>query len=44
MRAQIDRRNRHELAIAEYFMAHLAQEGVILTNCQKGDESAGGQM
>lgn len=41
MARQLDRRNRHELAIAGFFCEHLAATGVALTNCRKGDEAAG---
>ena len=40
MGKQLERRNRHELAIAEYFVANLAEQGLTLTNCRKGDEAA----
>jgi hypothetical protein len=38
---RLDRRNRHELGVADYFVQDLAKRGIVLTNCRKGDEAAG---
>ena len=38
---QLDRRRRHELAVARYFVDHLATQGVVLTECRNGNEADG---
>ena len=36
-----ERRDRHELGVAEFFVEYLAAEGVTLTGCRNGNEAAG---
>jgi hypothetical protein len=38
---RLDRKNRHELGVAEFFVQDLAKRAIPLTNCRKGDEAAG---